>query len=316
MRNRIHSRMLRTFVCSTAFAAVLAGAAPSHAETDFIFRYKMAGVTDVTAPKPPVTPPVTPPVDNDDTKTDDGNGNLIITVSDLTPDDYYWDNLIVETKDIVNQAIVREGRSPDDVDPEYTVEGSVPGITFNSFTGVVSGQPTTPGVYTLIVHAWDPDPDADGDEDQPWQKLVDITYNIEVTPNQSPVKKLMNVASATQFSPSVWTTTYYDPGTPYASSAGNFVGGFNVPDADAAQCDTIEWSWTSSVPRALGLTTLAKNVIRIDGDPDYGYFDGGYANAKFWYYPVKVNAVCKDSAGAVKWNHRSPKFLLRVLAPA
>lgn len=293
-------------------AVALGAATPSNAETDFIFRYRMAGVTDVAAPKPPA-----PPVDNgEDLKVDDGNGNLIITVSDLTPDDYYWDNLIVETKSIVDQAIVREGRSPNDVTPEYTVEGVVPGITFNSFTGVVSGQPTTPGVYTLVVHAWDPDPDADGDQDPPWQKLIDITYNIEVTPNLSPVKKLMDVASATQFSESVWTTTYYDPGTPYTGSAGNFVGGFGISNEAAAECASIDWAWTSSVPQALGLTRLAKNVVRIDGDPDYDYFDGGYANAKFWYYPVKVNAVCKDGSGAVKWNHRSPKFLMRALAPA
>jgi hypothetical protein len=308
----LQNKALRTLVCTTAFATVLAGAAPTLAN-DFVYRYKMEGVTGVTDPTPPV---VTPPSNGDDTKADDGNGGLIITVTDLTPDDYYWDNLISETKEIVDQAIVKEGRSPDDVDPEYTVEGSVPGIGFNSFTGVVSGQPTAPGTYTLIVHAWDPDPDADGDDDQPWTKLVDITYKIEVTPNLSPIKKLMTVTSATSFTPSAYTTTYYDPGTPYANSAGAFVGGFNVPDADAAACATIDWSWTSSVPRALGLTTLSKSVIRMDGDPDYGYFDGGYANAQFWYYPVKVNAVCKDSSGSTLWNHRSPKFLLRVLAPA
>ncbi|NTF23569.1 hypothetical protein G6L37_34930 [Agrobacterium rubi] len=311
------SRNIRGLVFTTAFAAIIATAPPSYAAGEFIYRYKMAGASETVQPSPPIIPPVLPPVvPTDDTKTDDGNGNLIITVTDLTPDDYYWDNLGVETKTFVDQAIIRQGRTPADVAPKFTVQGLVPGIGYNAFTGVVSGQPTTVGVHSLIVTAWDPDPDADDDDDQPWQKLVDIVYNIEVTPNLSPVRKIMNVASATQFNTSAFTSTYYDPGTPYAQSTDNFIGGFSIPDAAAAECATIDWSFTSSVPQALGLTSLAKNVVRIDGEPDYAYFDGGYANTKFWYYPVKTNAVCKDAVGAIKWNQRSPKFLLRVLAPA
>lgn len=306
----------RILVCSVALGAL---ATPSLAEGEFVYRYKMAGPTDgVVLPPPPPPPPPTPvPVDPDgDIKTDDGNGNLIITVKDLTPDDYYWDDLQEETKAYVDAALVNAGRDPAVVVPRFTVQGSVPGIHYNAFTGVVSGQPTTVGTHSLIVSAWDPDPDVDGDNDQPWQKLTDITYNIEVTPNASPIRKIMNVASATQFSNSFFTTTYYDPGAPYAQSTDNFIGGFSIPDEAAAECATIDWSFTASVPQALGLTVLAKNVVRIDGEPDYGYFNGGYENTQFWYYPVKVNAVCKDTVGATKWNHRSPKFLMRVLAPA
>ena len=317
-RMKHSSKLIRSLACTVVFAVALGAAGQSAAADDIVYRYKLGGVTDASPPPttPPLEPPVTQPEDSGDVKTEDGQGNLIITVTDLTPDDYYWDNLVVETKTYVDQAIIREGGDPATVIPKFTVEGSAPGIVYNSFTGVVSGQPTRVGVNSLIVHAWDPDPDRDGDQDQPWQKLVDITYNIEVTPNASPVGKLMNVASETEFSKSYYTSTYYDPGVPYAMSTDNFIGGFNVDEAAAAACATIDWSFTSSVPRALKLTPLAKNVVRIDGEPDYGYFDGGYENTKFWYYPVKANAVCKDGSGTVRWNHRSPKFLLRVLAPA
>lgn len=308
----------RLLLCGVAFVAALAGAAHAAGEdSEFYFRYKMGGLS-AFAPTPQPKPPAVDPNDIPDTVEDDGQGGLVIQVSDLTPADYYWDNVEIDTRSYVDAAIIASGKDPSTVEVEFTATGSVPGISFNPVTRVVSGKPANPGVYTLVVHAWNPDPNADGDVEQPWEPLIDITYNIHVSENLSPVSKIMNVTSAESFDPSTATTTYYDPYSSYVTSSDAYVGGFNVPDDSAAACATIDWVVPSSVPlpQAMKLVRLSKTVSRLEADPDYAYFDKGYDNTVFWYYPVKVNASCKDGAGKEIWNYRSPKFLLRVLAPA
>jgi hypothetical protein len=308
-------------LCGVALVTTLAGAVHA-ADSEFYFRYKMGGLAAFTPgepsePEQPSQPPVDPN-DIPDTQEGDGQGGIVIHVTDLTPADYYWDNVETDTGAYVDAAVLATGKNPADVDVEFTATGSVPGISFNPVTRVVSGKPAAPGDYSLVVHAWNPDPNADGGDEQPWEALLDITYNIHVSVNLSPVAKIMNVQSATSYDPSTATTTYYDPYSSYVTSSDAYVGGFVVPDAAAAACATIDWAVPSSVPlpQAMKLTTLSKTVARLEAEPDYTYFDKGYDNTVFWYYPVKANASCKDAAGKEIWNYRSPKFLLRVLAPA
>ena len=190
--------------------------------------------------------------------TNSGNTTFVVTIppTDLTPTAPNIGNQVATVGTYYSQTLA--AGSGGDGTLTYSVSGLPPGLTFNSSSRVISGNPTSAGTYIVTYTVTD----ADGDDD-------DDTFNIVVS--AAPVIDLM--PTAPNIGNQVATVGTYYSQTLAAGSGGDGTLAYSVSGLPPGLTFSTGSRVISGFPTAAGTYNVTYTVTDDDGDEDDDTFN-------------------------------------------